>query len=163
MVWSPKKRLVSLELLDYGCPCQWSVQQQNAWNGAGGDTIHAYVRIIFELTSTSNNDSYKNKQRTYINWDPKYLKGHMLHGALSEGLFTIRERQNIFILPSRIIIQCTRRCGATTWTMYTVIYPIWNILRLLEVQKGTRGKTMNWYRNIRFNPLAMRVLEDVWQ
>ena len=51
-------------------------------------------------------------------------------------------------------VQHTINCGATVWTMYTFIYPIRNILRLSEVKKGTRGWTMNWYRNIIFYPLA---------
>ena len=59
-------------------------------------------------------------------------------------------------LYNRIEVQSMRSRGDTTWTLYTFIYPIWKILRLLEVRKGTRGWTINWYRNIRSNPSSMR-------
>ena len=57
------------------------------------------------------------------------------------------------------VLICYLECGsgAITCDYYTFMYPIRNILRLSEVQKGTRGRTMNWYRNIRFDPLATQV------
>ena len=59
-----------------------------------------------------------------------------------------------FPLPGSVEVQRTRRHGATVWTVYTFIYPIQNILRILKVRKGTRVRTMNWYQNIRFKPLT---------
>ena len=59
-------------------------------------------------------------------------------------------------------VQRMRRRGATAWTMYTFIYPIRKILRISEVQKVTRGWTMNWYWNIRFDPSATQGRTDIW-
>ena len=60
-------------------------------------------------------------------------------------------------LPSSVEVKLTRRCIVTAWTMYTFIYPIWKIISIFEVRKGTRGRTMNIYWNTRFNPSATKV------
>ena len=60
-----------------------------------------------------------------------------------------------FPLPGSMEVQRARLCGTSAWDMCTFIHPTWKILRILEVQKGTRCRTMNWYRNIRFDPSSM--------
>ena len=61
------------------------------------------------------------------------------------------------LVPGSVGIKRTKRRGDTTWANYTVKYTIQNVLRLLIVGKGIRGKTMNWYLNIRFDFLAVWV------
>ena len=59
-----------------------------------------------------------------------------------------------FPFPGSVGVQWTRHCGITGWNIYMVISPIQKILRILEVWNMTRGWTINWSQNIRFDHLA---------
>ena len=61
--------------------------------------------------------------------------------VLSEGYFP--EGNAVIKFPGGVEIQRRRRPGATVCAKYTVIYPFGNILRLSEVQTGTRDRTMS--------------------
>ena len=69
-------------------PCaQWYVLRRDACNDAGDEIIHVYMQLISDSTPTSNDDSYKNKQRADINRAPIFLEGPMLPHLLQEGLY----------------------------------------------------------------------------
>ena len=57
-------------------------------------------------------------------------------------------------LPGSVGVHCIRHFGTTAQTMYEVISLIQDILRILEVWTATRGRTMNWYWNVGFDPLV---------
>ena len=104
---------------------------------------------------TPNGDSYRNE------WGTDHQRTDQL-GVYVSSLATLGKiyhngiRHTKLVIPGSMGIQFTTRCDATAWTMYMFIYPILNILRILEVWKGTRGRTKNWYLNTMFDPLAMR-------
>ena len=74
------------------------------------------------------------------------IRGNIYHKGLGTRNWT---------LCVSVEVQCRRCRDDTVWTMYAFIYPTQKILRLLEICLGTRGRTMKWYWNIRFDPSAM--------
>ena len=66
---------------------------EDAWNYREEDIIHAYVRLLYDSTPTSNGDSYKNEQRIDQNWEPnrEWPKFPQLR---HEGQFRIREKRH---------------------------------------------------------------------
>ena len=67
----------------------------------------------------------------------------MLTLLQNKGQFPVRYTNDNFDTPGSVGVQQTRRRGAAACAIYTVIYPIRNILRVLVVRKGTGGQTMN--------------------
>ena len=67
----------------------------------------------------------------------------MLPGVLRKGRFLEGNNMINWPVPSSVVIQHMRRRGVTACDKYTVIYPIQNILRLLEVHTETRGRNLN--------------------
>ena len=64
---------------------------ENSYNGVGDDIIHAYVRLLSDMTSASNDDSYKKKRREDIIRATNFLEGTTLSCLQHEGKFTVKE------------------------------------------------------------------------
>ena len=118
---------------------------------------HAYVRatIIWDYSSINNNYIYTHKHRsTYHNEHPISQKMDMLSLLRHKVKFPIRERRDNLLLTGSMGLQHMRRCSATTWTMYTVIFPIQKFIRISNLLHPTGGWTFLWHRNIRLDPLT---------
>ena len=78
----------------------------------------------------------------------------MLNHLLHERRFPGGERRENWPVPGSVGIQRTRRCGATACAMYTVVYPIRKILRLSEMQTGTRDQNHELISKYQVQPLG---------
>ena len=63
-------------------------------------------------------------------------------------------------LPGSIGVQHIEHHGTTVCTIYTVMLPIQNIIRLSDFQTQTLDWNMNSYQNIRFEPSVHAIPND---
>ena len=102
--------------------------EKHAYSDTGYDIIHAYIQLLHTQLHQSVGDSYSEitKERK-IGWAP--IDWSSLHRLTC---YTRDAYPSLIIwpVPSRVVMQRTRRRGATTCAKYTVIYPIQNILSI---------------------------------
>ena len=157
--WNPPPPLeVSLSLLDSWClvfcPSNNKIWMQ--WRRGRDNTCMRATnfRCGSKQQTTNNTEQTKERPPKHQSYIRAYISSLAIWGTIYHKVLGMGNCP----LPGSVELQRTRLLGATTWTVYMFIYPIQNILRILEVRKGTRGRTMNWYWNIRFNPSSTQGL-----
>ena len=125
--------------------CIWYLRLSNHSSNDSGDNI---THVNYDKTKRTNIIPFKHQS----DWRD-YVASLATQGTISHKESGMRN----WPLTSSVGVQCTRCHYATSWTIYTFICPIQKTLMILEVWKWTKGQTMNWNRNLRFNPSATRV------
>ena len=67
-------------------------ENERACADAGDDIIHAYVRLLYDMTPTSKDDSYRNERSTDRRTEHQSARRATLPRLRHEGQFPIRER-----------------------------------------------------------------------